>query len=94
MIRLHTHLLLGQTATTLSHAVICDGAAMQRVPGSLRYVTKICREAKIPLYILNDPRSWGSQTHATLSDAIVDMQKTVTDNVVSTSFHVFLEKSH
>lgn len=69
--------------TPSRHAVICDGAAMQRVPGSLRCVTKICREAGIPLYIINDPRSWGSQTHSALSDALDDMQTTITDNVVS-----------
>mmetsp|Transcript_16501 Transcript_16501/g.35660 ORF Transcript_16501/g.35660 Transcript_16501/m.35660 type:complete len:642 (+) Transcript_16501:171-2096(+) len=69
-------------ASNKPHAVICDGAAMQRVPGSLRYLTKICREAGIPLYILNDPRSWGSQTHSTLSDALVDMRKTISDNVI------------
>lgn len=68
--------------TIHSHAVICDGAAMQRVPGSLRYLTKICRDAQVPLYILNDTRSWGSQTHSTLSDALVDLRKTVSDNVV------------
>jgi len=55
---------------------------MQRVPGSLRYLTKICRDAQIPLYILNDPRSWGSQTHSTLSDALVDMRKTISDNII------------
>jgi len=69
-------------ASNKPHAVICDGAAMQRVPGSLRYLTKICREAQIPLYILNDPRSWGSQTHSTLEDALVDLRKTVSDNVI------------
>ena len=69
-------------ASNKPHAVICDGQAMQRVPGSLRYLSKICREAGIPLYILNDPRSWGSQTHSTLSDAIVDMRKVVSENVI------------
>jgi len=69
-------------ASNKPHAVICDGSAMQRVPGSLRYLTKICREAQIPLYILNDPRSWGSQTHSTLEDALVDLRKTVSDNVI------------
>eukprot|EP00578_Thalassiosira_sp_NH16_P020139 CAMPEP_0181084202 /NCGR_PEP_ID=MMETSP1071-20121207/4571_1 /TAXON_ID=35127 /ORGANISM="Thalassiosira sp., Strain NH16" /LENGTH=652 /DNA_ID=CAMNT_0023165923 /DNA_START=161 /DNA_END=2119 /DNA_ORIENTATION=+ len=69
-------------ASNKPHAVICDGAAMQRVPGSLRYLSKICREAGIPLYILNDPRSWGSQTHSTLSDAIADMRKTISDSVI------------
>ncbi|KAL7548457.1 hypothetical protein ACHAWF_011737 [Thalassiosira exigua] len=69
-------------ASNKPHAVICDGAALQRVPGSLRYVSKICRDAGIPLYILNDPRSWGSQTHAALSDALIDMRKAVSENVI------------
>eukprot|EP00978_Attheya_sp_CCMP212_P007735 scaffold17977_cov33-Attheya_sp.AAC.1 len=38
------------------HVVIADGAAMQRVPGSLRFLTWSCREADVPLFIINDPR--------------------------------------
>jgi hypothetical protein len=62
---------------------------MQRVPGSLRYLSKICHEADIPLYVLNDPRKWGCQTHATLSSAISDMKKTVSDHIVSMQPLVF-----
>lgn len=72
--------------TLHSHAVIADGAAMQRVPGSLRFLTKVCRDARVPLYILNDPRSWGrltSASYSTLDDALVDLRRTVTDHVVS-----------
>ena len=65
------------------HAVVCDVSSLQRVPGSLRYLSKLCREAGVPLYILNDPRTWGSQTHSTLSDAIVDMRKSISENIVS-----------
>jgi len=65
------------------HAVICDGQAMQRVPGSLRYLAKICKEARVPLYILNDHRTWmGSQTHSSLSDAVVDMRKSVSSTII------------
>ena len=74
-----------------SHAVIADGAAMQRVPGSLRFLTKVCRDAKVPLYILNDPRSWGrltSTSYSTLEDALVDLRRTVTDNVVSSALEL------
>jgi hypothetical protein len=73
-------------ASNKPHAVICDGSAMQRVPGSLRYLTKICREAGIPLYVLNDPRTWGSQTHSTLSDALVDLKRAVSDNIIRNAF--------
>lgn len=73
-------------ASNKPHAVICDGSAMQRVPGSLRYLTKICREAGIPLYVLNDPRTWGSQTHSTLSDALVDLKRAVSNNIIRNAF--------
>ena len=61
---------------------MCDGSSMQRVPGSLRYLSRVCRESGVPLYVLNDPRTWGCQTHPTLSDAIADMKRTVSDNIV------------
>ena len=61
---------------------MCDGSSMQRVPGSLRYLASVCRESGVPLYVLNDPRTWGCQTHPTLSDAIADMKRTVSDNIV------------
>ncbi len=64
---------------------MCDGSAMQRVPGSLRYLARVCRDAGVPLYVINDPRSWGGQTHPTLSDAISDMKETVKDNIVRPS---------
>ncbi|KAL7519132.1 hypothetical protein ACHAWX_003925 [Stephanocyclus meneghinianus] len=72
-------------ASNKPHAVIADGTAMQRVPGSLRFLTRICREAKVPLYILNDPRSWASSNvnhYSTLDDALLDLRRTVTDNIV------------
>ena len=69
-------------ASNKPHAVLADGAAMQRVPGSLRFLTKTCREANVPLYVLNDPRSWGGTTHKTLPDAIVDLRHAVSDNIV------------
>lgn len=37
------------------HAVIADGEAMQRVPGSLRELVRYCRNSDVPLYIINDP---------------------------------------
>lgn len=70
-------------ASNKPHAVLADGEALHRVPGSLRFLTKTCREANVPLFILNDPRSWGSETHSTLSEAVVDIRRSVTDNVVS-----------
>jgi len=71
-------------ASNKPHVVICDGQAMQRVPGSLRYLAKICKEASVPLYILNDHRTWmgGSQTHSSLSDAAKDMRKSVSSTII------------
>ncbi len=66
--------------------MVADGKAMQRVPGSLRFLTKVCRDANVPLYILNDPRSWGrlsdSRSYSTLDDALVDLRRTVSDNII------------
>jgi len=42
-------------ASNKPHAVIADGEAMQRVPGSLRELVRCCRAADVPLYIVNDP---------------------------------------
>jgi hypothetical protein len=64
------------------HAVIADGAAMQRVPGSLRFLTRSCREADVPLFIINDPRVWGGNTHAGLEEAVRDMRSTIKARIV------------
>mmetsp|Transcript_13766 Transcript_13766/g.22786 ORF Transcript_13766/g.22786 Transcript_13766/m.22786 type:complete len:564 (-) Transcript_13766:19-1710(-) len=67
------------------HAVIADGAAMQRVPGSMRFLQKTCQEANVPLFIVNDPRVWGGNTHQDLNDALQDMRKTIKYNIVQQS---------
>jgi hypothetical protein len=64
---------------------------MQWVPGSLRFLTKVCRDAGVPLYVLNDPRSWGklsSSFYSTLDEALVDLRRTVTDNIVSSALEL------
>ena len=64
---------------------------MQRVPGSLRFLTKVCRDANVPLYILNDPREWGrfsDRSFSTLDEAIVDLSRTVSDNIVSSAIEL------
>eukprot|EP00956_Cyclotella_meneghiniana_P027686 scaffold62759_cov75-Cyclotella_meneghiniana.AAC.4 len=78
-------------ASNKPHAVIADGAAMQRVPGSLRFLTKVCRDAGVPLYILNDPREWGrfsDRSFSTLDEAIIDLSRTVSDNIVSSAIEL------
>lgn len=44
-------------ASSKPHVVIADGSAMQRVPGSLRFLTKCCKESDVHLFIINDPVS-------------------------------------
>lgn len=75
-------------ASSKPHAVIADGSAMQRVPGSLRYLTKCCQEADVPLFIVNDPRVWGGNTHQDLESAAKDMRKTIKARIVSNSLAV------
>mmetsp|Transcript_10547 Transcript_10547/g.16210 ORF Transcript_10547/g.16210 Transcript_10547/m.16210 type:complete len:667 (+) Transcript_10547:232-2232(+) len=70
-------------ASQKPHAVIADGAAMQRVPGSAKYLTDCCREADVPLYIINDPRAWGGSTHEDLADALRDLRRTIKGRIVS-----------
>lgn len=75
-------------ASSKPHAVIADGAAMQRVPGALRYLTKCCAEADIPLFIINDPRVWGGNTHSDLASAAKDMRKTLKARIVSNALTI------
>lgn len=70
-------------ASSKPHAVIADGSAMQRVPGALRYLTKCCQEADVPLFIINDPRVWGGNTHQDLESAAKDIRKTFKARIVS-----------
>ena len=75
-------------ASSKPHAVIADGSAMQRVPGALRYLTKCCQEADVPLFIINDPRVWGGNTHQDLESAAKDMRKTLKARIVSNALTV------
>jgi len=75
-------------ASSKPHAVIADGSAMQRVPGSLRYLTKCCEEADVPLYVVNDPRVWGGNTHADVESAARDMRKAIKAQIVTNALTV------
>jgi hypothetical protein len=75
-------------ASSKPHAVIADGAAMQRVPGSLRYLTKCCQEANVPLFIINDPRVWGGNTHSDLENAAKDMRKTIKARIIANALTI------
>ena len=65
------------------HAVIANGAALQRVPGSLRLLQKYCKDANVPLFVIHDPRVWGGNTHQTLQEALKDMRATIKNRVIT-----------
>ena len=65
------------------HAVVANGAALQRVPSALRLLQKACRKADVPLYVINDPRVWGGNTHQTLPEALREMRETVKNRIIS-----------
>ena len=75
-------------ASSKPHAVIADGAAMQRVPGSLRHLSKCCQEADVPLFIVNDPRVWGGNTHSDLESAAEDMRSAIKARVVVNALNI------
>jgi hypothetical protein len=64
------------------HAVIANGAALQRVPSSLRLLQKFCREADVPLFVIYDSRVWGGNTHQTLPEALRDLRATIKNRVI------------
>ena len=65
------------------HAVIANGAALQRVPSSLRLLQKFCREADVPLFVIHDPRVWGGNTQQNLPEALREMRRTIKNRVIS-----------
>ncbi|GFH60276.1 hypothetical protein CTEN210_16752 [Chaetoceros tenuissimus] len=75
-------------ASSKPHAVIADGSAMQRVPGSLRFLTKCCKESDVPLFIINDPRIWGGNTNKDLECAARDIRKTIKSRMVSNALTI------
>jgi hypothetical protein len=64
------------------HAVIANGAALQRVPSSLRLLQKFCRESDVPLFVIYDPRVWGGNTHQNLPQALKELRSTVKNRVI------------
>lgn len=70
-------------ASSKPHAVIANGAALQRVPSSLRLLQKACRKANVPLFVIDDPRVWGGNTHSSLGEALKDMRSTIKNRVIA-----------
>lgn len=70
-------------ARSKPHAVIANGAALQRVPSSLRLLQKACRKANVPLFVIDDPRVWGGNTHQSLGEALQEMRATIKKRVIS-----------
>jgi hypothetical protein len=69
-------------ASQKPHAVIANGAAVQRVPSGLRLLQQTCRDANVPLFVLYDPRAWGSNTHENLQQALRDVRFIVKQNTI------------
>lgn len=69
-------------ASNKPHAVIANGASIQRVPSALRLLQKTCRDANVPLFVLHDPRGWGGNTHSSLHQALLDLRYLVKQNVI------------
>jgi hypothetical protein len=65
------------------HAVIANGAALQRVPSALRLLQKTCSKADVPLFVIHDPRVWGGNTHETLPEALREMRATIKNRVIT-----------
>lgn len=74
----------GTWASNMPHAVVANGVALNRVPGSLLLLRKTCDDLDIPLYIIHDPRRWVS-TNKDLNEAIRDLRQTVKANVISSA---------
>jgi hypothetical protein len=72
-------------ASNKPHAVIANGAALQLVPNSLRLLQNACRDHHVPLYVVQDPRVWGGNTHNDLGDVLRDLRKTVKSRIVAAS---------
>ena len=70
-------------ASNKPHAVIANGAALQRVPSSMRLLQKLCKKADVPLFVIHDPRVWGGNTHQSLAEALRDMRSAIKTRVIS-----------
>lgn len=67
------------------HAVIADAATFSLVPGSLRLLSRCCREADVPLYVVKDPRgrSWAESTHDDVPKAARALRRNVKRRIVA-----------
>jgi hypothetical protein len=73
----------GTRASQKPHAVLANGAALQRVPSSMRLLQKLCQKADVPLFVVHDPRSWGGNTHASLPSALADLRSAIKQRMIS-----------
>lgn len=75
-------------ASNKPHAVIADGAAMYSVPGSLLHLSRCCKEANVPLFVVNDPRTWGHNTHSDVTLAARDLRKSVKNHFIQNALKI------
>jgi hypothetical protein len=64
------------------HAVIADGAALHKIPNAFRLLQQTCREHHVPLYVIRDPRVWGSNTHSSLGEALRHLRQTLKAKII------------
>lgn len=74
-------------ASERPHAVIANGAVLQRMPQALRLLQQVCKDHDVPLYVLHDPRRWGGNTHESLGDVLEDVRKMVKRRVIDNSLN-------
>ena len=70
------------------HAVVADALSMQRQPQSIRLLQEMCLKYDVPLYIIRDPRSWGSNTHEVdddLGPLLKDLRQEIKSRIVTNS---------
>lgn len=44
---------------------------------------KACRKANVPLFVIDDPRVWGGNTHSSLGEAFREMRATIKNRVIA-----------
>lgn len=66
------------------HAVVANGAALNRVPNALRFLQQTCKKHDVPLYVVQDPRKWNN-THTDIGQVLKDVRRTVKKRIVANS---------
>ena len=76
---------LGDGDDQKPHAVLANGATLQRVPAALRLLQITCHQHDIPLLVIHDPRKWGGNTHDDLGHLMEDLRHILKRRIVIAS---------